>query len=196
MLEHTQLLDRVEDAFLARRAVFHIAEPAIRLHQLLIRHNEALLVGRHGQQVWAAAADTVASKIYGPHLETLARQWCLLHAAEQTMGGRPNQVRPATIACREHRQGHELDVVVSSAPAHEPQRVLAIGEVKATTRPVGEGELARLDHLRQLLPTDRVTRPPRLLLFGRAGFSPALLRAATSRADLELIDLRRLYQGD
>jgi hypothetical protein len=99
------------------------------------------------------------------------------------------------IACREHRQGHEIDAVVISAPAFEAERVLAIGEAKASTKPVDVAELARLDHLRQLLPANRVAGPPRLLLFGRAGFTARLREAAGGRCDVELVDLRRLYQG-
>jgi uncharacterized protein len=74
--------------------------------------------------------------------------------------------------------------------------VLAIGEAKASVKPVDVAELARLDHLRQLLPADRVAGPPRLLLFARAGFSARLRRAAAARSDVELVDLDRLYQGD
>jgi hypothetical protein len=109
--------------------------------------------------------------------------------------GPPSQVRPATIPCREHRQGHEIDVVVSSAPAFEPERVLAIGEAKASSKPVDVAELARLDHLRQLLPASRVTAPPRLLLFGRSGFTTRLHQAVATRSDVDLIDLDRLYHG-
>jgi len=196
VLEHIQLIERVQDALQPRRPVYHIAEPVIRLHQLIVRRNEAALVAGHGSAVWESAADTVAAKIYGPHLELLARQWCLLHAATGTLGGRPNQVRPATIPCREHRQGHEIDVVASSAPAFEPERILAIGEAKAGVKPVPAAELARLDHLRQLLPTTLVAEQPRLLLFARAGFSPELRRAAAARADVELVDMQRLYAGD
>jgi AAA+ ATPase superfamily predicted ATPase len=195
VLEHTQLIERLPDALQPRRAVYHIAEPAIRLHQLVIRRNEAALVAGHAAAVWASVADTVAARIYGPHLEFLARQWCLLHACADTLGGRANQVRPATIACREHRQGHKIDAVVVSAPAFEAERVLAIGEANAGTKPVDVAELARLDHLRQLLPANRVAGPPRLLLFGRAGFTARLQDAAGARSDVELVDLRRLYQG-
>lgn len=197
VLEHVQLVTRVPDALHPRRSVYHVVEPAVRLHQLLIRRNEAVLVAGHGPAVWEAAAGTVAAKIYGPHLEHLARLWCLLHASPQTLGGRPNQVHPATIACREHRQGHEIDVVVSGVPASSaPECVLAIGEVKASSKPVDVAELARLDHLRQLLPSSRVTHPPRLLLFGRNGFSVRLRQAAQSRSDVDLVDLSRLYYGD
>jgi uncharacterized protein len=195
VLEHVQLVNRVPDALQPRRSVYHVAEPVIRLYQLLIRRNEAALVAGHGPAVWSSAADTVAAKIYGPHLEHLARLWCLVHASQATVGGRPNHVRPATIPCREHRQGHEIDVVVSAAPAFEPERVLAIGEAKAATKPVDVAELTRLDHLRQLLPARRVTQPPRLLLFARNGFSTRLRHTVTTRPDVELVDLDRLYRG-
>lgn len=195
VLEHVQLVQRVPDALQPRRSIYHVAEPVIRLHQLIIRRNEPALVAGHGSAVWASTADTVAAKIYGPRLEHLARQWCLVHASEATLGGRPNQVRPATIPCREHRQGHEIDVVASAEPAFELQRVLAIGEAKATTKPVDVAELARLDHLRQLLPAHRVTEPPRLLLFARNGFSARLRQTVSTRPDVELIDLDRLYRG-
>jgi hypothetical protein len=36
--------------------------------------------------------------------------------------------------------------------------------------PVHVRELRRLEHLRGLLPSARVEQPPKLLLFGRAGF--------------------------
>lgn len=195
VLEHVQLLDRVDDALTQRRPVYHIAEPAIRLHQLVVRPNEAALVAGHAAEVWESSADTVAARIYEPHLEHLARQWCLLHAGLDTLGGRVHRVAPATIACREHRQGHELDVVALSSPPYEAERVLAIGEVKATAKPVGSAELARLDHLRALLPSNRVATPPRLLLFGRAGFTGELRDEARGRGDVELVDLERLYGG-
>jgi hypothetical protein len=37
--------------------------------------------------------------------------------------------------------------------------------------------------------------PPRLLLFARHGFTRELTAAAAAHADLELIDLSRLYAG-
>jgi uncharacterized protein len=84
---------------------------------------------------------------------------------------------------------------VSTAPAFEPERVLAIGEATAATKPADVAELARLDHLRQLLPAQRVTQPPRLLLFARNGFSARLRQTANTRPDVELVDLDRLYRG-
>lgn len=195
MIEQTQLIARVEDALRQRRPVYRIAEPAIRLHQLVIAPNEPRLITGAGRAVWAEVADTVQARIYGPHMEDVVREWCLLYASQHTLGGRPSGVRPAVLHCAEHRQGHEVDIVVSYKRAHEPEVVVSIGEVKATRKLVGEAELARLDHLRALLPSDRVPEPPRLLLFARAGFTPALRSAAVARPDVELIDLDRLYHG-
>lgn len=162
----------------------------------MIGPNEHLLVRGRGTQVWTANADTVASKIYGPHLEDLAREWCLSHASSATLGGSAHDVLPATVACREHRRGHEIDVVVVETSAGARRRVVAIGEVESTGRPVGVAEITRLDHLRDLLPDSRVPAPPRLLVFSRAGFTSDAQRAAAGRRDVELVDLDRLYRSD
>jgi uncharacterized protein len=94
VLEQTQLIERVDDAFRRRRPVYRIAEPVLRLHQLIIAPNEPDLVGGAGSRVWQDSADTVRAKIYGPHFEELARQWCLWHADQDTLGDRPSVVQP------------------------------------------------------------------------------------------------------
>jgi AAA+ ATPase superfamily predicted ATPase len=197
VLESTQLIERVDDALRDRRPVYRIAEPILRTHQLLVGPNESALVGGVGGQVWQENADTVAGKIYGPHFEELARQWCRWHASGDTLGGRASTAQSATLACRQHRAPHELDVVVRRRVPGEPDRILAIGEAKSTTKPVGDGDLARLDHLRELLPAGRIAPPPRLMLFSRSGFTRELRATAANRAaDVRLIDLEHLYHGD
>jgi len=195
-LQQVGLVARFEDAFRERRGIYRLTDPLIRLHELVIGPNERLLVRGRGTQVWTANADTVASKIYGPHLEDLAREWCLSHASSATLGGSAHDVLPATVACREHRQGHEIDVVVVEASAGARRRVVAIGEVKSTGRPIDVAEITRLDHLRDLLPDSWAPAPPRLLVFSRAGFTSDARRAAASRQDVELVDLERLYRSD
>ncbi|MCP2327172.1 hypothetical protein HDA40_005679 [Hamadaea flava] len=195
VLEHTQLIERVDDAFRQRRPVYRITEPVIRLHQLLIAPHEPELVGGAAQQVWEENADTVTSKIYGPHFEEIARQWALWHASPETLGARASAVLSATLACRLHQQGHELDVVAIRRQPYDRDAVLAIGEVKSTAKPVGDGDLERLDHLRELIPADRYEEPPRLLLFARHGFTRELRQSAASRRDVELVDAERLYTG-
>jgi AAA+ ATPase superfamily predicted ATPase len=196
VLEQAQLVERVEDAFRQRRPVYRIAEPILRLHQLLIAPNEADLVGGAGQRVWQDSADTIRAKVYGPHFEELARQWCLWHAGSDTLSGRPSVVQSAVLACAAHRQNHELDVVAIRKRPGEGDVVLAIGEAKSTQSAVGEAELDRLEHLRGLIPPDRSDGPPRLLLFSRSGFTDELRRRCIERRDVELVDLARLYAGD
>jgi hypothetical protein len=105
-------------------------------------------------------------------------------------------VRPTEIACREHRRGHELDLVVAESPAFGTDRIIAIGEAKGTLTPVGLPQLERLEHLRGLQPSARVGALPKLLLFARSGFTDDLRREAERRSDVELVDLHRMYRGE
>ena len=66
---------------------------------------------------------------------------------------------------------------------------------KASGAAMDVRELQRLEHLRGLLPSARVDQPPKLLLFGRPGFSSELAAEAAARPDVELIGMERLYQG-
>jgi AAA+ ATPase superfamily predicted ATPase len=192
-LQDIGLVEHVDDALRGKRTVFRITEPIVRLHQLITaRYEPELVVGQAGR-VWARSAGTVAAQIYGPHFEDLARRWCLEHADEQTLGGAPSSVRPTEVPCPEHRDRHELDIVVAEDPA--AGRVIAIGEAKASGAQVQARELRRLEHLRGLLPSARVGQPPKLLLFARSGFSAELTAEAAARPDVELIDMDRLYHG-
>lgn len=195
-LQDIGLITATDDALRDKRTVFGIAEPAVRLHQLIIARHEPELVAGRAERVWADNADTVAAKIYGPHFEELARQWCFDHAAQETLGGRAATVRPTEIGCREHKSGHELDVVVIESSPYHPDRITAIGEAKGTLTPLDLPHLERLEHLRTLLPGNRVTTPPKILLFGRAGFTDRLAAQADEHSDVELIDLPRLYHGE
>jgi hypothetical protein len=194
-LEQVGLITRLEDALRQRRGAYRLTDPLIRLHSLVIERNEGALVRGRGARVWASSASTVASMIYGPHFEDLAREWCVSHAHAETLGGEPNQVLPAVAPCRTHGQGHELDVVVIDHPANQQRRVIAIGEAKATSDSVDQTQLRRLEHLRDLVPAALAPVPARLLLFSRSGFMPELRREAATRGDIELVDLDRLYNG-
>ncbi|GAA1277390.1 ATP-binding protein [Sphaerisporangium rubeum] len=195
-LQDIGLIEQVDDALRGKRSVFRIAEPVVRLHQLLIQRHEAELVAGRADRVWLANADTVASQIYGPHFEDLARQWCFEHASPESLGGTATAVRPTELPCPAHRQGHELDVVVMETTSFAADRVTAIGEAKSTEAPVDTPQLERLEHLRTLIPAAKVAALPKLLLFSRSGFSAGLARLAAERADVELVDLARLYEGD
>jgi AAA+ ATPase superfamily predicted ATPase len=193
-LERIGLVEHLDDALRDKRGAFRIAEPIVRLHQLITSRYEPELVAGRADRVWNRSRPTVDSKIYGPHFEDLTRQWCLQYADDETLGGAPGVVRPTELACREHQKGHELDVVVSEDPGAS-SKISAIGEAKATSDPIGTGQLRRLEHLRALLPSSRIDRQPRLLLFSKTGFTAGLVDEAATRPDVDLIGLHRIYQG-
>lgn len=195
MLERVQLVRKVGDALRSRRPVYRVTEPVVRLQHLIVRPYEARLTGRRRARVWVESQDTVSSLIYGPHLEDLASNWCIEYADPKTLGGIPSRCEPAVVNCRDHEQNHQLDVVVSADPPYEKSRILAIGEVKATSRVVGLNQLERLRHIRSLLPANAGAEEPKLLLFSRQGFTPELTAEARSQPDVELIDFPRLYHG-
>jgi hypothetical protein len=193
VLTEARLIAPLADALKQKRTTFHVAEPVLRLHQLVIAPHEARLTRHRGDEVWTSVADTVSSKVYGPHFETIARSWCLEHASPQTLGGVPSRVAPTDVTCREHRCNHEVDVVFIETRPQQPDRVIAIGAAKWRTRPCDADQLERLEHLRDLLDLVRGTR---LLLFSRTGVTAGLRAAAAGRDDVELVDLERLYVGD
>jgi AAA+ ATPase superfamily predicted ATPase len=194
VLEEAGFVASLADALRRKRTTYHVAEPIIRFHQLVLEPHEARLLRHRGAAVWSAVQDTVASKIYGPHFEHLAREWCLEHAAPETLGGAsPTVVAPTVVACREHRVGHEVDVVaVSGSPGSASRRVRAIGEAKWRSIPIDQGHLDRLAHIRDLLSLPKTVK---LLAFSRSGFTRDVKRLAKDRGDVEIIDLDRLYHG-
>ena len=114
------------------------------------------------------------------------------HASPDTLGGTASQVGRTEINCSEHRHQHELDVVAIERMPNSGERVLAIGEAKWRSEPVGLRELERLRHVRGVM-----NRPAaRLLLFSRAGFEPDLVTEAHPARDVELVDMDRLYSGE
>lgn len=180
-LEETRLISRVVNPLHERRSTYRIAEPMIRTHQLLIAPNEARLTRHRAAEVWEETQTTVESNIFGPHLEELAREWTMVHAAPASLGGvRAQTVGEADVACREHR-GHQVDVV-----ALHGDRVVALGEAK--WRAVNAGDLERLRHIRDVTPD---AGGAKLLLFS-AG-RPT--RKAAWGPDVEIVDLERLYTG-
>jgi hypothetical protein len=81
-LQDIGLIEHLDDALRGKRSMFRIAEPIVRLHQLITSRYEPELVAGRAERVWQRSAPTVAARIYGPHFEDLARQWCLRYAAE------------------------------------------------------------------------------------------------------------------
>ena len=110
-------IERLQDPLNGERSACVIVKPIARLHQLVIAPHEAELAAGQADRVWARARATVGLRIYRPHFASVARQWCLRHAAEATLGGVARAARPTAIACcAEHRQEHELEAVFVADP--------------------------------------------------------------------------------
>lgn len=183
------LLERVDDPLHERRSFFRLEEPLLRTYQTLIAPNERAIERRGAAKTWRSLAATAASRVYGPHFEHLAREWVARHACETTLRGAPRSIGPSVVSDPGAKAELEIDVVAESGGT-----VLAIGEAKWTSAPIGLGVLASLERKRLLLGARAAEA--KLLLFARHGFELEVHRRAKTRSDLELVDLARLYRGD
>ncbi|MGH3290510.1 MAG: AAA family ATPase [Trebonia sp.] len=190
-------IDRSHDLLLDRRPVVTVADPMVRFHQLVIEPYLADLEADRPSQVWAEAAHTVASKIYGPHFEAIAAEWTARYAAAER-GLAIGPVGQTVIACREHKTGHEIDVLAlarGTRPRTPGAPIAFIGEAKHRDRRPGLAELRRLQHLRELLTTaGHDTSSAVTGLFSATGFTEELRAKAAGRKEgLVLASLETLY---
>ena len=189
---------RHEDLLADRRPVYRIADPIVRFHHLINRRHRARLEDRHALDVWSDAEATYRSQIVGPHFESICRLWVDRYAAEETLGGPADTSASVQVNDRRRRQAFELDVVAlrQGKQAGKTKTVQLVGEAKAYRLDVDA--LTRLDHLADLLsgrPGVTLSPTAKRLLFSAEGFTPELDDAANARPDVELVDLRRLYEG-
>lgn len=190
-------IDRRHDLLLDRRPVVRVADPLVRFHQLVIEPYQAdLEAGRPGQ-VWAGAAHTVESKIYGPHFEALASEWVARYAAAEA-GLTVGPVGQTVIACREHKTGHEIDVLAlarGTRPRTSGAPIAFVGEAKHRDRRPGLAELRGLQHRRELLTAAGHDASDAVVgLFSATGFTEELqAEAASSRGKILLAPLEMLY---
>jgi hypothetical protein len=190
-------INRRHDLLLDRRPVITVADPMVRFHQLVIEPYLADLEAGRARQVWAEAEHTVDSKIFGPHFEALAADWVARYAAAET-GLAVGPVGQTVIACREHKTGHEIDVLAlarGARPRTPGTPVTFIGEAKHRDRRPGLAELRRLEHLRDLLTAaGHDATDATLGLFSTTGFTGELTAQATvSRGKIMLTPLETLY---
>jgi hypothetical protein len=118
--------------------------------------------------------------------------------AHQEAGLAVGPVGQTVIACREHKVGHEIDVLAlarGSRPRTAGAPVALIGEAKNRDRRPGLAELRRLQHLRELLTmAGHDASDAALSLFSAAGFTDDLAAEATvSRGKIVLVTLADLY---
>lgn len=185
---------RHSDPIRAQRPAYSLADPFLQFHYAVLEPHGALLRDRDPRSTWEdKLSTTFNSLVRGPVFEEQARQWVRRHADPVTIGGDPAHVGPSVVS--QSGAERQLDVVV--AAAHQPdsqpseRTVLALGEAKAGET-VAEGRLRELERARAVLGSRAAHA--KLLLFAPE-FTPALSALARQRADVELIDLDRLYHG-
>jgi uncharacterized protein len=197
MLESAGFTERHHDMLLDRRPLITVADPLVRLHHLLVEPYLADLEAGRARQVWQEVAHTVDSKILGPHFEALATAWVRQYARNEA-GLEVGATGHATVACREHRASHEIDIlslVRGARPRTAGSAVAFIGEAKSRERRPGPAELRRLEHVRDVLTASGHDASGAVLgLFSTTGFTNELLAEAAKPASRVLVaGLDRLY---
>lgn len=190
-------IDRRYDLLLDRRPVVTVADPMVRFHQLVIEPYLADLEAGRARQVWAEATHTVESKVYGPHFEAVAAEWLALNAAAEA-GLTVGPVGQTVVACREHKTGHEIDVLAlgrGTRPRTSGAPIAFIGEAKHRDRRPGLAVLRSLQHRRELLTAAGHDASDAVLgIFSATGFTEELQAAAdSSRGKILLAPLGMLY---
>lgn len=186
-------IEMVPDPFHQRSTTVVLNEPIVRTHRVLIARDRRRLGFGQAKAVWEDAQSRVARLIYGPHLEWMSNEWALRFASPKTMGGALRVSGPGVL--REGGMVHQIDIVGLEPDRHDVDRICVIGEVKAERQAMGMAELDRLDLIASKLGA-RAAPSVRRMLVARSGFSAELKRVVRTRADVELVDLDRLYSGE
>jgi uncharacterized protein len=198
-LTSASFVEEVEDPVRDNRPTYQPSDPLIRFHYAIIRRHHARLE-RHGvdtEALWRGLLPTFRSQVLGPCFEAMARSWTTHFASHDTVGGPPDHVGPTTLTITNSETGateaREIDVVVAADDSVEPsgRTVYALGEAKV-------GERFTVRHLRRLEDAraalgDRA-EGAKLLLFG-SSFDEVVQASTGERADVEIVDLERLYEG-
>lgn len=182
---------RHDDPIRAQRPLYALGDPFLQFHYAVLAANSSLLRDRDPAHTWKdRLVHTFNSQVRGPVFEEQARTWVRRFSSESTFRAR-DHIGPSSVVVE--GKAHELDMVVAGTGDTQSEREIhAIGEAKA-------GETIRTSHLRRLHAA-RVALGSRaanakLVLFG-THFEGALQKESADRADVELVDLDRLYRGD
>lgn len=129
-----------DDPLRQRRATYELREPLVRFHRLVIEPSEQrLLAGAPPERVWLGAQPSVASLVLPRQLESIAIDWALRYASPDTFDGFVTSAGSTEIG------RYQVDLAMVETTPRGSRRLLAVGEVKATSAKVGVGVLDRLD---------------------------------------------------
>lgn len=196
VLEDCGLVTREPDVFKDNRTSFRIAEPLVTFYHAVMRPIWSDLEHtRDATRLWHRSRQRFSGNILGPHFEQICRHWSRYMAPENTFGGYPNLVGSGTVNDPASKTTHEVDVVVFGLDDDNRRPLLAIGEAKWGDT-METGHLERLRRIRGLLAAQGRLGAERakLVCFGAAGFSNALIRTADENDDVVLIGIDALYR--
>lgn len=178
------------DPLWKRRPVITLADQIVRFHNLVTVSQHDLIETGQSRQAWQNARPTFQSRILGPQFEQCARDWVRRSGPDQA--GLPVGTVASTVVNDGPGQSrHELDVVTLAG-----KQVVLLGEAKATIGPVGRAELDRLDRILTILTAqERASAGAIRAFFSLHGFRDDLVRAATQRGDVLLVDLPAMFGG-
>ncbi|MGQ0577257.1 MAG: AAA family ATPase [Pseudonocardia sp.] len=181
VLEDCGLLRREPDVFRAGRTTYHVAEPLVAFHHVVMRPRWGLLESGRAADVWKDAAPRFAEQVLAPHFAQLCRE----HAAASA--GRAGQVG-AGIVTDGRRDQFAIDVAVfAPAVPAEPPRILGLG-LASWDEVLRPAHVERLRRARDLLGARGYDiRDARLLCYGGAGFAPGVT-GVTTRTPADLLD--------
>lgn len=196
-LEDAGFVQRDDDMLRSRRPIYRLADPIVRFHHVITRNDLARFEDRRFKDAWPDAQPRFSAHVLGPHFEQLARDFTFRFASTDTLGGSISAVGQAVINNKTERAQHELDVVATTRNSNGSSSVAAIGEAKHTNRERTLADLTRLESIRDLLIAGRTATPQtKMMIFSANGFERNLMDLAKARADVELVDLERLYVGE
>jgi hypothetical protein len=193
MLTQSGLVARDEDPLHGRKSSYRIDEPILTTWKELVEPIERRVLHGDPHRLFDDIEAPLHARVIGPAFEQLVRDWTFNHASQTTVGGNALLVGSSSLGrALDGPNTAQIDIVAVDRDAAGRPKVLAIGEAKHRTRPMGIGQLHRLEALRDRLRSSTT----KLLLACDAGFDRELERAARTRSDIELIDADRLRHGD
>jgi len=182
---------RMEDPIRDQRPLYALDDPFLQFHYAIVDPHGWRLRDRAPDSVWKnRLRATFDSQVRGPAFEAQARTWARRFASTTTIDP-GSHIGPSGVTI--DGVDHQLDLVAAfDGPIAAARTIGAIGEAKAGET-LGLGHLKRLERARSALGQRAVDA--KLLLFG-TGIDRSLAHAASTRTDVEVIDLDRLYYGD
>ena len=192
VLEDCSLVAREPDVFRRGRWSYRITEPLISFYEAIMRPEWFRLEAGEAQAVWRDRRADFASRIIGPHFETICRLFARSAGAD-LFGGPAGEVSSGVVNDPAARTQIEIDVaVLAPAEPGRPRRILSLGEVKWGAV-MDTGHAKRLARAREILSSGFDTADCVLACYSAAGFTEDLKAAADPR--LVLVTLEDIYRA-